>query len=105
MLFSLSICRIVDGTEDSEATESSLPLSFATSRNCPFNAPTSASASTTTGQSVSLKPLFIPEQQFSSYSQQQTIIQTTQIKNKIINKNNTHIYTTSKCKEPEHRGI
>ncbi|XP_028284367.1 potassium voltage-gated channel subfamily H member 8 [Parambassis ranga] len=40
--------RIVDGTEDSEATESSLPLSFSTCRNCPVNEPTSASASTTT---------------------------------------------------------
>ncbi|TMS18165.1 Potassium voltage-gated channel subfamily H member 8 [Larimichthys crocea] len=39
--------RIVDGTEDSEGTESSLAFSFSTSRGCPVNEPTSASASAT----------------------------------------------------------
>ncbi|TKS88571.1 Potassium voltage-gated channel subfamily H member 8 [Collichthys lucidus] len=39
--------RIVDGTEDSEGTESSLAFSFSTSRGCPANEPTSASASAT----------------------------------------------------------
>ncbi|XP_070840574.1 voltage-gated delayed rectifier potassium channel KCNH8 [Chaetodon trifascialis] len=39
--------RIVDGTEDSEGTESSLAFSFSTSQNCPVNEPTSASASAT----------------------------------------------------------
>ncbi|KAM9339876.1 voltage-gated delayed rectifier potassium channel KCNH8 [Symphorus nematophorus] len=39
--------RIVDGTEDSEGTESSLAFSFSTSRGCPVNEPNSASASAT----------------------------------------------------------
>ncbi|XP_044028107.1 potassium voltage-gated channel subfamily H member 8 isoform X2 [Siniperca chuatsi] len=39
--------RIVDGTEDSEVTESSLAFSFPTSQGCPVNEPTSASASAT----------------------------------------------------------
>ncbi|XP_072226361.1 voltage-gated delayed rectifier potassium channel KCNH8 [Leuresthes tenuis] len=39
--------RIVDGTEDSEGTESSLTFSFSTSRGCPVSEPTSASAATT----------------------------------------------------------
>ncbi|XP_069032835.1 voltage-gated delayed rectifier potassium channel KCNH8 [Embiotoca jacksoni] len=39
--------RIVDGTEDGEGTESSLAFSFSTSRGCPVNEGTSASASTT----------------------------------------------------------
>ncbi|XP_070777287.1 voltage-gated delayed rectifier potassium channel KCNH8 [Enoplosus armatus] len=39
--------RIVDGTEDSEVTESSLAFSFPTSRGCPVNEPTSSSASAT----------------------------------------------------------
>ncbi|XP_023282428.1 potassium voltage-gated channel subfamily H member 8 [Seriola lalandi dorsalis] len=39
--------RIVDGTEDSEGTEGSLAFSFATTRACPVNEPTSASASAT----------------------------------------------------------
>ena len=43
----LCLCRIVDGTEDSEGTESSLTFSFSTSRGCPVSEPTSASASTT----------------------------------------------------------
>ncbi|KAI3358479.1 hypothetical protein L3Q82_014899 [Scortum barcoo] len=37
--------RIVDGTEDSEGTESPLAFSFSTSRGCPVIEPTSASAS------------------------------------------------------------
>ncbi|XP_045915121.1 potassium voltage-gated channel subfamily H member 8 [Micropterus dolomieu] len=39
--------RIVDGTEDSEVTESSLAFSFSTSRGCPVSEPASASASAT----------------------------------------------------------
>ncbi|CAG5890851.1 unnamed protein product [Menidia menidia] len=39
--------RIVDGTEDSDRTESSLTFSYSTSRGCPVSAPTSSSASTT----------------------------------------------------------
>ncbi|KAG7245072.1 hypothetical protein INR49_023638 [Caranx melampygus] len=39
--------RIVDGTEDSEGTESSLAFSFSTTRACPVSEPTSASASAT----------------------------------------------------------
>nr|XP_046272825.1 potassium voltage-gated channel subfamily H member 8 [Scatophagus argus] len=39
--------RIVDGTEDSKGTESSLAFSFSTSRGCPVSEPTSASASAT----------------------------------------------------------
>ncbi|KAM3596518.1 uncharacterized protein V6R79_015986 [Siganus canaliculatus] len=39
--------RIVDGTEDSNGSEGSLAFSFPTSRSCPINEPTSASASAT----------------------------------------------------------
>ncbi|XP_059206694.1 potassium voltage-gated channel subfamily H member 8 [Centropristis striata] len=39
--------RIVDGTEDSDGTEGSLAFPFSTSRGCPVNEPTSASASAT----------------------------------------------------------
>ncbi|XP_031709565.1 potassium voltage-gated channel subfamily H member 8 isoform X1 [Anarrhichthys ocellatus] len=39
--------RIVDGTDDSEGTEGSLAFPFSTSRGCPVNEPTSASASAT----------------------------------------------------------
>lgn len=46
LIFSHS-CRIVDGTEDSEGTESSLAFSFSTTRACPVSEPTSASASAT----------------------------------------------------------
>ncbi|XP_036947285.1 potassium voltage-gated channel subfamily H member 8 [Acanthopagrus latus] len=39
--------RIVDGTEDSEGTESSPAFSYSTSQGCPVNEPISASASAT----------------------------------------------------------
>ncbi|XP_039977787.1 potassium voltage-gated channel subfamily H member 8 [Xiphias gladius] len=39
--------RIVDGTEDSERTESSMAFSFPATRGCPISEPTSASASAT----------------------------------------------------------
>ncbi|XP_054461813.1 potassium voltage-gated channel subfamily H member 8 [Anoplopoma fimbria] len=39
--------RIVNGSEDSEGTEGSLAFPFSTSRGCPVNEPTSASASAT----------------------------------------------------------
>lgn len=42
-----SPCRIVDGTEDSERTESSMAFSFPATRGCPISEPTSASASAT----------------------------------------------------------
>lgn len=55
----LSLCRIVDGTEDSEGTESSPAFSYSTSQGCPVNEPISASASATGPPIVHHTPVYI----------------------------------------------
>lgn len=54
----MSLCRIVDGTEDSDGMESSPAFSFSTT--CPVNEPTSASASAA-GPSIFSTEQFTPK--------------------------------------------